>query len=175
MSKDLEKLELIDLMDEIYKYKNKDGVFELKRRIREDVVETKNLVYYILVSQIYFVIAVTTRGDCGYDKLDTVLTYDKDFYKCIMNQMPIDHPSRVYFETIEDLIESEEKYDEYIFEIKTKLKLYKNESYLMDLLDIKNEKELYDLASSIVCMKLENEIEVNDRFIISNDQKVGEE
>lgn len=171
MSKDLKKLKLLDLIDEIYMYENKEAVIELKRRIREDVIETKNFSYYMLVSQIYFVLATSYDGECGYDNLDKALTYNKSDYGLIMQQLPVEHPARLYFEAIDNLIESEKKYSEYIFEIDLKLNLYKMQNYVTDLLEIQSESEVYNLAGNIICTKIENEVEKNDRFNVNNDQK----
>ncbi len=175
MSKDLSKCNILDLIDEIYIYENKGAILELKKRIREDSIETKNFAYYMLISQIYFVLATSYDGENGYDNLDIALTYNKSDYGRIMGQLPIDHPARLYFEAIDNLIESEEKYAEYIFEIETKLKLYKMQNYVIDLLEIQSEAEVYELAENIICIKVENEVEANDRFNINNNQKSKEE
>lgn len=175
MSKDLSQYNILDLIDEIYIYKNKDAIFELKKRIREDSIETKNFAYYILVSQIYFVLATSYDGKNGYDNLDIALTYNKSDYGRIMGQLPIDHPARLYFEAIDNLIESEDKYAGYILEIETKLKLYKKQDYVIDLLEIQSEAEVYDLAENILCIKEKSEVEANDKFNINNNQKSEEE
>lgn len=174
MSKELSKCNILDLIDEIYIYENKEAIIELKKRIREDSIETKNISYYMLISQIYFVLATSYDGENGYDNLDIALTYNKSDYGRIMGQLPIDHPARLYFEAIDNLIESEDKYAEYIFEIETKLKLYKMQNYVIDLLEIQSEAEVYDLAGNIICIKVENEVELNDRFNINNNQKSEE-
>lgn len=174
MEKDLKKLNLFDLIDEIYVYNNNDAVIELKRRIKEDIIETQNFPYYILISHVYYVLALSEKGENGYDKLDISFEYEKDDYSYIMEALPINHPARLYFEVIEKIIESDSKYDKYVLEIKEKLILFKKQNPFFNVLDIDSEKEVYDFASSVICIK-ENELEEEmDRANINNNQKIGE-